>query len=617
MSLEKRALALLALGMLLACGPEKAPGSGAPAGGGGGAGGGSGGRGGAGAGGASAGGMGASGGGGASASGGSGGASAGGGGGGAGATDAADSDGGGPGSDAPAGLDGPVDRAPLPPDAAREAPGATDAGDPVYTGPPRCYLQAIIRDFRAAGELRHPDFESPGSWGNDVCPGLVTPALGANGLYVSPVALPATTPPTPACPLVSKSSPPFRQLADWYQNTPGTNYVFDVQIPLYDTGRGTVAFESANFFPVDGRGWKDELKAKDGRIRNFGFTTHVLRHFTYRKGQTFTFNGDDDVWVYIEGQLVIDLGGLHGRRARTFQLDSFMPPLVEGNTYRLDLFHAERKTDESSFGIETSICDLLGETPVVGTPADGGAPADAAPGDAGAPGDGGGAGAPACYMQAIVRDFRASGDMRHPDFQDPRGGPFEVCKGIVEPMLSISGLYATPRMVAGLTQAPCAGVGVRWPQIAHLDEWYQNKPGTNLVFDVQIPLYDTGRGTVEFKSDAFFPVDGKGWKDELLGRDGKPHNYGFTTHVLRHFTYRKGQIFKFNGDDDVWVFVEGKLALDLGGLHTARSGTVSMDQLQPPLVEGNTYRLDVFHAERRATDSGFHIETSICDRFNP
>jgi fibro-slime domain-containing protein len=504
-----------------------------------------------------------------------------------------------------------------------EAPGAIP--DPIYTGPPRCYLQAIIRDFRASGDMRHPDFESPGSWGNDVCAGLAAPTLAAAGLYVSPQdprlavgdggvpdggGVPAANP----CPAVSRSQPAFRQLADWYTNKPGVNYVFDVQIPLFDTGRGTVGFRSQNFFPIDGKGWNDMLKARGGALHNFGFTTHVLRHFTFRKGQTFTFTGDDDVWVYVEGKQIIDLGGLHPSRSRTANLDDIMPPLVEGNTYRLDLFHAERKTDQSAFEIETSICDRFGEAPVTGTPTDGGVPADGG----GAP-DAGTAGSPACYMQAIIRDFRAANNasgMRHQDFQDPMANGSDVCPGMLNDTLSVVGLYATPTLKQ-LTAKPCPGVRNSWPQITRFDDWYQNKAGVNLVFDVQIPLYDTGRGTVRFKSDAFFPVDDKGFADKLTGDDGKPHNFGFTTHVLRHFTYKKGQTFTFAGDDDAWAFVEGKLALDLGGLHPRRTGTLNLDAVQPALVEGNTYRLDFFHAERKAVSSSFEIETSICDRLNP
>jgi fibro-slime domain-containing protein len=507
------------------------------------------------------------------------------------------------------------DTAPRPPAPDAAARDAAPDGQPIDAwappeelGPPACFLQAIVRDFRASGVMRHPDFEGPGAWGNDVCPGMVEPDLGATGLYVTPV----LKPPGPkVCPTVQNSWPQIRQLSDWYQNLPALNYVFDVQIPLYDTGRGTVRFRSADFFPIDGKGFDDKVGAKGGALRNFGFTTHVLRHFTYKKGQSFTFTGDDDVWVFVEGKLAIDLGGLHPARTGTVKLDEIIPPLVEGSTYRLDLFHAERHSDQSGFEIETSICDRFGETPV-GTP-DAGVPRDAGR-DAVASDAAPSGAAPVCYMQAIIRDFRATGPMRHPDFE---GGAAafgrDACPGMVESMLAVSGLYAMPALKM-LTDRPCPGVDNSWPQITRFDDWYQNKSGTNLVFDVQIPLYDTGHGTVSFKSDAFFPIDGKGFDDRINGRDGKPHNYGFTTHVLRHFTYRKGQLFTFTGDDDAWVFVEGKLAVDLGGLHTARSGTVRLDEVTPPLVEGNTYRLDFFHAERHSTASGFQIETSICDK---
>jgi hypothetical protein len=128
-------------------------------------------------------------------------------------------------------------------------------------------------------------------------------------------------------------------------------------------------------------------------------------------------------------------------------------------------------------------------------------------------------------MQAIVRDFRASGPMRHPDFEVPEIRGVRACPGMVEDALSVVGLSATP-VLKKLTERPCVDVPNTWPQILQFDDWYQNKQGTNRVFDVQIPLYDTGNGTVAFRSNSFFPIDGRGFDDKLLDANGRERNFG-------------------------------------------------------------------------------------------
>jgi fibro-slime domain-containing protein len=57
----------------------------------------------------------------------------------------------------------------------------------------------------------------------------------------------------------------------------------------------------------------------------------------------------------------------------------------------------------------------------------------------------------------------------------------------------------------------------------------------------------------------------------------------------------------------VFVFVDNKQVIDLGGIHSALSGSVSMDSLG--LTKGQTYKMDIFHAERHVTQSNFHMET--------
>ncbi len=74
------------------------------------------------------------------------------------------------------------------------------------------------------------------------------------------------------------------------------------------------------------------------------------------------------------------------------------------------------------------------------------------------------------------------------------------------------------------------------------------------------------------------------------------------------FQYRGGEVFEFLGDDDIWAFINRKLAVDIGGVHAARAGSVNLDQDAAKLgiTVGNHYDLDFFYCERN-TGTGAYI----------
>lgn len=97
--------------------------------------------------------------------------------------------------------------------------------------------------------------------------------------------------------------------------------------------------------------------------------------------------------------------------------------------------------------------------------------------------------------------------------------------------------------------------------------------------------------------------------DNLSGNNNKRHNFGFTMKIQAEFEYVPGQYFSFFGDDDVWVFINNKLVVDIGGQHSQAEGAVSLDTLG--LIEGKTYPFHIFYAERHQYESNFKMVTSI------
>lgn len=125
---------------------------------------------------------------------------------------------------------------------------------------------------------------------------------------------------------------------------------------------------SLQFYPIDGLGYDailgdttDKTNTSGNGVRpehpNGSYTLRGEAQFVYQEDLYFEFSGDDDVYMYINGVLALDLGGAHGICTKRVNLKDVAAKchLTPGDVATFTFFYMERNSDASNFKIETNM----------------------------------------------------------------------------------------------------------------------------------------------------------------------------------------------------------------------------------------------------------------------
>jgi fibro-slime domain-containing protein len=232
----------------------------------------------------------------------------------------------------------------------------TDGVDPQYRYPP--FAEQLSGVNYPSGPKAGTTTDNCPNSGGGATPGLVKPTLNAQGMPVWSGKV--------DCNIGQSTHGPQLWYDTLWRIGTGTysqsfvagatqlNHFKCLRLPLkLDAAGQYYSFESGSFFPMDTATSIPAPYRPGNNSSNFHFAMHAKAAFEYVPGLKFEFKGDDDVWIFIDKKLVLDIGGMHSAIAGTIDLDVL--GLVEGRSYQFDMFYNERHTVGSSISIKTTM----------------------------------------------------------------------------------------------------------------------------------------------------------------------------------------------------------------------------------------------------------------------